>query len=58
MIKIKNWTAKRAGGKITIAGVTLKNEPIKVVGVDTIAPNAKGKIVAAKPDDKFELAIA
>lgn len=37
MIKLINWTAKRAGGRITINGVDVETmKPLKVVGVDTI----------------------
>jgi len=32
-----NWTAKRAGGKITITAVDkATNEPVKIIGVETI----------------------
>lgn len=37
MIRLINWTAKRAGGRITVNGIdagTMK--PFKVVGVDMI----------------------
>lgn len=33
---LRNWKAKRAGGKITITGVNQDDRPEKVVGVDTI----------------------
>jgi hypothetical protein len=37
MIKLVNWTAKRAGGRITINGVDdATGKPHKVVGVDMI----------------------
>lgn len=36
METLKNWTAKRAGGRITITGETADGKPRKVVGVDTI----------------------
>lgn len=38
LTKLKDWTAKRAGGRITIAGVNVDTgKPQKVVGVDQIA---------------------
>lgn len=37
MIKLINWTAKRAGGRITINGINAGNmTPLKVIGVDMI----------------------
>jgi hypothetical protein len=34
-----NWTAKRAGGRITVYGVDQETgQPVRVVGVDTISP--------------------
>lgn len=34
---IKNWTAKRAGGRITVYGFDAKTgDPVRVVGVDQI----------------------
>lgn len=37
MIKLINWTAKRAGGRITINGIDYASmKPLKVVGIDMI----------------------
>lgn len=37
MKKLINWTAKRAGGRITINGIDAGNmKPLKIVGVDMI----------------------
>lgn len=36
---IRNWTAKRAGGRITINGMDEGGAPLKVVGVDYIKPD-------------------
>lgn len=36
MLKLTNWTAKRAGGRITITGLDPTGKEVKVVGVDTI----------------------
>lgn len=36
-----NWSAKRAGGRITIHGYDRRtHEPVKLVGVDTITARA------------------
>lgn len=45
-----NWTARRAGGRITIKGVDkASGQPVKVIGVDTIksAVNAGTPVVIA-----------
>jgi hypothetical protein len=40
MDTLKNWKAKRAGGRITIYGQNESGQPARVVGVDVIdAPN-------------------
>lgn len=36
---IKRWTAKRAGGRITIYGTGENGAPLRVVGVDYIKPD-------------------
>lgn len=52
MIKLANWTAKRAGGRITILHATGK-----VPHVDKIIP-LKGKVIAVDKDGKeYELVI-
>lgn len=33
---LHNWTAKRAGGRITLTGVDETGAPRKIVGIDTI----------------------
>ncbi|MBR2689206.1 MAG: hypothetical protein IKE42_15240 [Aquamicrobium sp.] len=52
MNKLLGWTAKRAGGRITINAFDAEGKPIKVVGVDkitggqgvpTIATDKKGE---------------
>ena len=38
-MNLKNWSAKRAGGRITIVGVEIETgDPKKIVGVDCITP--------------------
>lgn len=45
MIRIKNWSAKRAGGRITLVGVdTLSEKPVKLVGVDLIERRSVGTV--------------
>lgn len=56
--KLTNWTAKRAGSKITIDALDAAGKPIKVVGVETIAGPADkgGRTVAIDMDGKrYEL---
>lgn len=49
MQKFRNWTAKRAGGKITINAIAVKtDDPIKVVGVDEIYCTKKGTVIASR----------
>lgn len=58
MIKIINWTARRAGGQITINGMKeIDTQPIKVVGVDNIVKSNTGPVVATdKNGVRYELA--
>jgi len=38
---LRNWRAKRAGGRITVSGFDAEtNEAVKLVGVDEISPFA------------------
>lgn len=56
MRRLKNWTAKRAGGRITIDGVDAETgKPVKVAGVDTIDPSETNPIAAHKDGEHFEL---
>lgn len=56
MKQLKNWTARRAGGRITINGVDAQTgNPIKVVGVDTIEAGSPFPIATHKDGEKFEL---
>jgi hypothetical protein len=56
MQKVSDWTAKRAGGRITITGKDEKRADIKVVGVDAIN-SRKGKTPVAvdKNGTQYEL---
>jgi hypothetical protein len=36
MIELRNWEARRSGGRITITGVDGNGRPRKIVNVDTI----------------------
>ena len=43
-MNICNWTAKRAGGRITITGERVDNfEEVKIVGVDRIVSSPYGE---------------
>ncbi len=64
MIRIKDWTARRAGGRITITGKDADDgEPIKIVGVDRIEAGAKHAlggpakppVATDKSGDRYEL---
>lgn len=46
--QIFNWTAKRAGGRITITGVNDQGQPRKVVGVDSIDSSPGGPMAIDK----------
>lgn len=37
---LTNWTARRAGGRITVTGTGQDGKPAKIVGVDSIQPRA------------------
>lgn len=55
MIVLKNWTAKRAGGRITLTGVAHDGLTLKVVGVDTITGSARGIIATHKSGQNYQL---
>jgi hypothetical protein len=59
-VKIYSWTARRAGGAITVSGKRKDGNAVKLVGVETIttAETDEGEItVAVMPDGvKHELA--
>lgn len=44
---MRNWKARRAGGRITITGSDVTaSEPAKIVGVDEIFPGRTGGVIA------------
>lgn len=45
MHTLKNWRARRAGGRITVVGTEADERPGKIVGVDVIEPRG-GRIIA------------
>lgn len=51
-MKLKNWKARRAGGRITITGFDEAGNPAKVVGVDVIEP--RGRLIVAVDKDRGE----
>ena len=58
MNKLNGWTAKRAGGRITINAVDAEGKAINVLGVDKITGGANGvpTIATDKNGDRYELA--
>lgn len=61
MRTLRNWTAKRAGGRITVYGYEDRGDPrpyeVRVPHVDTIKPH-DGRVVATNKDgEAFELAL-
>jgi hypothetical protein len=56
MQKLKNWTAKRAGGRITINAVDADTgKPVKVVGVDKIESTSEGPFATDKDGTEYAL---
>lgn len=56
MKKLKMWTARRAGGRITINAVDAETgKPFKVVGVDSIEAGQPNPIAEDKDSVKYEL---
>lgn len=55
MIELKNWKAKRAGGRITITGVDQHGQPLKVAGFDLIEPGKLCAIATHMSGDKYVL---
>lgn len=58
MEKLKNWTAKRAGGRITIVGSDVETgTSVKIVGVDQIAAGKNGKppVAVDRNGERYEL---
>lgn len=41
-MKLSNWKARRAGGRITVYGKDEKGADAKIVGVDVIEPRKAG----------------
>lgn len=54
-MKLKDWTAKRAGGRITVTGIDIEtDQPQKIVGVDKISVS-DGVIVAIDKNASFHI---
>jgi len=56
METITNWTAKRAGGRITIYGVKSDGRPLRVVGVDKIEAGSPHPVATDKDGTQYLLA--
>lgn len=53
MQELMNWSAKRAGGRITVTAVDYSTKKIvKIVGVDTIEAQTDGHPIATDKDGK------
>lgn len=52
---VKNWTAKRAGGRITVYGEYTDGTPRKVVGVDSIRAAKPWPVATDKNGVEYEL---
>jgi hypothetical protein len=48
-MKLLDWTARRAGGRITVTGKDEGGKDAKIVGVDTIEPHYMAGVRASKP---------
>lgn len=56
MTVLKNWRARRAGGRITLTAVdAATDQPIKVVGVDVIESTPDGVIATDKNGGTYRL---
>lgn len=42
-MKLIDWTARRAGGRITVTGTDETGKAAKIVGVDSIEPHYGGR---------------
>lgn len=58
MAHLTNWSARRAGGRITIRGIDSETgADVKIVGVEKIESVSGGKPIAIdKNGDRYELA--
>ncbi|WP_309628772.1 hypothetical protein [Brevundimonas sp.] len=55
METLKNWSARRSGGRITINGLDETGHPEKVPNVDTIVIDAGEIIATDKNGEKWRL---
>lgn len=55
-VRLTDWKAKRAGGRITITGKDEEGEDIKVVGVDTIEASRPHPVATDLNGDRWILA--
>lgn len=57
MMTLTNWTAKRAGGRITVTGVDGEGQPKKITGIDQIEAGKEGAppIATDKDGTKYYL---
>lgn len=55
MKSLKDWSAKRAGGRITVTGKDETGQITKVVGVDTIEAQGVGTVATHKSGEQYLL---
>jgi hypothetical protein len=56
MERVKNWTAKRAGGRITIYGFDAEDSsPVRICHVDAIAVDEKGIVATDDHGEEYLL---
>lgn len=55
-MRITNWKARRAGGRITVTG-SAGGGPVKIVGVDVIEPRGGQVIATDKNGENHTLVI-
>lgn len=56
-VQLRNWSAKRAGGRITITAVYVASgEPARITGIETIVGGAGKPTIATGQDGvRYEL---
>jgi len=55
MEEIRSWSAKRAGGRITITGKDAGGDDVKIVGVDKIEAATPYPIAVDQHGDRYSL---
>lgn len=56
-MRIFNWSARRAGGRITVSGKDSGGSAAKIVGVDRIEPRGNRVFAIDRDGDEHELVL-